>query len=145
MLFSISESSARLILEMTPSDVKVVVIDDVQSMRVQVKEILRSCGFTNLRSAANGVEGLRLLIEESADLLICDWHTAPMSGLELLKEVRAREGMKNTTFIMLTAEGTRERVIEAVKAGVDDYIVKPLTPDLMQLKVVGALLKRKVF
>lgn len=129
---------------MTPADVQVIVVDDVQTMRIQVKEILRSCGFEKIRSAANGLEVLRMLHETPAHLLICDWHMAPMSGLELLKEIRSKEEIKQTVFVMLTAEGTKERVLEALKSGLDDYIMKPLTPEHTRLKIIGALLKRKV-
>jgi two-component system chemotaxis response regulator CheY len=129
---------------MTPSDVQVIIVDDVQSMRIQVKEILRSCGFEKIRSAASGLEALRMMNEQHAQLLVCDWHMAPMSGLELLKEIRNKDAMKNATFVMLTAEGTRERVLEALKSGLDDYIMKPFTPEHARLKVMGALLKRKV-
>lgn len=129
---------------MTPSEVQVIVVDDVQSMRIQVKEILRTCGFEKIRSAASGLEALRMMNELSAQLLICDWHMAPMSGIELLKEIRAKDSLKSTAFVMLTAEGTRERVLEALKSGLDDYIMKPFTPEHARLKVMGALLKRKV-
>ena len=129
---------------MTPSDIQVIVVDDVQSMRIQVKEILRTCGFEKIRSASSGLEALRMMSEQQAQLLICDWHMAPMSGLELLKEIRGKESIKETTFVMLTAEGTRERVLEALKSGLDDYIMKPFTPEHARLKVMGALLKRKV-
>jgi two-component system chemotaxis response regulator CheY len=129
---------------MTPAEIQVIVVDDVQSMRIQVKEILRSCGFEKIRSAGSGLEALKMLNEMSAQLLICDWHMAPMSGLELLKEIRGKEGIRDTAFVMLTAEGTRERVLEALKSGLDDYIMKPFTPEHARLKVMGALLKRKV-
>lgn len=129
---------------MAPADVQVIVIDDVQTMRIQVKEILRSCGFEKIRTAANGLEALRLLNAQPAQLLICDWHMAPMSGLELLKEIRSKDAIKDTVFVMLTAEGTKERVLEALKSGLDDYIMKPLTPEYTRLKVMNALLKRKV-
>ncbi len=130
--------------EMTPSDVQIIIVDDVQSMRIQVKEILKSCGFEKIRSAANGLEALKMMNETPADLLLCDWHMAPMSGLELLREVRGKEPIRKTAFIMLTAEGTKERVLEALQSGLDDYVMKPFTPEHARLKVMGALLKRKV-
>jgi two-component system chemotaxis response regulator CheY len=113
-------------------------------MRIQVKEILRGCGFEKIRSANSGLDALRMMNEQMAHLLICDWHMAPMSGLELLKEIRGKDGLKGAVFLMLTAEGTKERVVEAVQAGLDDYIMKPFTPELARLKVMGALLKKKV-
>jgi two-component system chemotaxis response regulator CheY len=129
---------------MTPAQVEIIVVDDVQSMRIQVKEILRSCGFEKIRSAGSGLEALRMMNEQRAHLLICDWHMAPMSGMELLKEVRGKDALRNTAFVMLTAEGTKERVLEAVKSGLDDYIMKPFTTEHARLKVMGALLKRNL-
>ncbi len=129
---------------MTPADVQIIIVDDVQSMRIQVKEILRTCGFEKIRSAGSGLEALKMMNEGAAHLLICDWHMAPMSGLELLKEIRAKESIKNTAFVMLTAEGTKERVLEALKSGLDDYIMKPFTSEHARLKVMGALMKRNV-
>jgi two-component system chemotaxis response regulator CheY len=129
---------------MTPAQVEIIVVDDVQSMRIQVKEILRSCGFEKIRSAGSGLEALRMMNEQMAHLLICDWHMAPMSGMELLKEVRGKDALRNTAFVMLTAEGTKERVLEAVKSGLDDYIMKPFTTEHARLKVMGALLKRNL-
>ncbi|MBC7387235.1 MAG: response regulator [Cryobacterium sp.] len=129
---------------MTPADVQILIVDDVQSMRIQVKEILRSCGFEKIRTASNGLEALGMVNELSAHLLICDWHMAPMSGLELLKEIRNKDKLRDTAFLMLTAEGTKERVIEALKSGLDDYVMKPFTVEHARLKVMGALLKRKV-
>ena len=129
---------------MTPAQVEIIVVDDVQSMRIQVKEILRSCGFEKIRSASSGLEALRMMNEQMAHLLICDWHMAPMSGLELLKEIRSKDTLRGAVFLMLTAEGTKERVIEAVRSGLDDYIMKPFTIEHAQLKVMGALTKKKV-
>lgn len=129
---------------MTPADVRILIVDDVQSMRIQVKEILRSCGFEKIQTANNGLEALKILNDSTTHLLICDWHMAPMSGLELLKEVRGKELFRNIPFLMLTAEGTKERVIEALKSGLDDYIMKPFTSEHAQLKVMNALLKRQV-
>ena len=129
---------------MTLADVQILIVDDVQSMRIQVKEILKSCGFEKIRTASNGLEALGMVNEATAHLLICDWHMAPMSGLELLKEVRNKEAIKDTAFVMLTAEGTKERVLEALKSGLDGYIMKPFTVEHARLKVMDALLKRKV-
>lgn len=129
---------------MTPSDVQVIVVDDVQSMRIQIKGVLRSCGFEKIRSANHGIEALQQMNEEPAHLVICDWHMATMSGLDLLREMRKKEKTKDTAFIMLTAECGRERVMEAVQAGLDGYIMKPFTPEQAKLKVMDALLKRRV-
>lgn len=129
---------------MTPADVHILIVDDVQSMRIQVKEILRSCGFEKIQSANNGLEALKIINESPTHLLISDWHMAPMSGLELLKEVRSKDQLRNIAFLMLTAEGTKERVIEALKSGLDDYMMKPFTTEHARLKVMNALLKRQV-
>ncbi len=102
------------------------------------------CGFENLKTAANGLEALRMLNEETFHCVIADWYMSPMSGLELLKEVRAKDRLKEIAYVMLTAESTKEKVIEAIKSGLDDFIMKPLTKEHCQLKVMNALIKRKV-
>lgn len=129
---------------MTPSQVLILVVDDVQTVRIQVKEILRSCGFENVKSAANGLEALKMLNEEDYHCVIADWYMSPMSGLELLKEVRSKDKLKNLAYVMLTAESTKEKVVEAIKSGLDDFIMKPFTKEHAQLKLTNALIKRKV-
>lgn len=102
------------------------------------------CGFENVKTAANGLEALRMLNEETFQCVIADWYMSPMSGLELLKEVRSKDKLKNLAYVMLTAESTKEKVIEAIKSGLDDFVMKPFTKEHCQLKVMNALIKRKI-
>jgi DNA-binding response OmpR family regulator len=77
-------------------------------------------------------------------LVLCDWHMSPTDGMELLKFVRAHPTYGAAPFIMVTAESTKEQVVEAIKQGVDEYIVKPLTPDQIQGKVFGVLTRKQI-
>jgi len=129
---------------MTPSEIQILIVDDVQTVRVQVKEILKSCGFEKIQVAGNGVEALSTLKSEKFHCVVSDWYMEPMSGLELLKKVREDAELKNLAFVMLTAECTKEKVIEAIKAGLDDYVMKPFSKEHAQLKLMNTLLKRKM-
>lgn len=128
---------------MTPAEVPILIVDDVQTVRVQLKEILRDHGFANVKSATNGIEALQMLNENPFSLVISDMHMAPMTGIDLVKEVRSKDKLKEIGFIMLTAESTKEKVVEAIKSGIDDYIMKPFKTEHCQLKVIGVLMKRK--
>jgi two-component system chemotaxis response regulator CheY len=129
---------------MTQADISVLVVDDVNSMRVQIKELLKQFGFRNIRLEEN-IEKAKLAIEmEKFHLILCDWHLGSGTGLDFLMYVRAHPDYGQTAFIMVTAEGTKEMVVAAVKAGVDDYLLKPLTMAQIQNKVYGTLLKKKV-
>lgn len=129
---------------MTPSEIQILIVDDVQTVRVQVKEVLKACGFEKIQSAANGAEALAMLQAGGIHGVISDWYMEPLSGLELLKKVREDAALKDTAFLMLTAESTKEKVIEAIKSGLDDYIMKPFNQDHALLKLMNALLKRKM-
>jgi two-component system, chemotaxis family, chemotaxis protein CheY len=129
---------------MLREEVGILVVDDVAAMRTQVKDLLRSFGFQKIRVAASGEDGKAQLDQEPTHLILCDWQMQPTNGLEFLKYVRAHPDYKTTPFIMVTAESTKEKVIEAIKTGVDDYLVKPLTLDQIQNKVYGVLLRKKV-
>lgn len=123
---------------------RILVVDDVNSMRIQIKDLLNSFGFTQVETAASGAEALALLQGPTKfQMVMCDWHMAPTNGLELLKMIRVNSQLKATSFIMVTAESTKECVIEAIKAGVDDYLVKPLTKTQIETKVYTILLKKR--
>jgi two-component system chemotaxis response regulator CheY len=117
------------------TSVKVLVVDDFATMRRIVKGVLRKIGFHHIIEAEDGTEALKELQKESIGLIISDWNMPKMTGLELLKAVRGDEKLKATPFIMVTAEGQKEHVIEAVKAGVNNYIVKPFTPETFNEKL----------
>lgn len=129
---------------MLREDVGILVVDDVNAMRVQIRDLLKGFGFRKIHLAANGEEAKLHLITEPIQLVMADWRMEPVDGLALLRHVRADDQLKDIAFILVTAETARERVIEAVQAGVDNYLVKPLTPVEIQNKVYGTLLKKQV-
>jgi CheY-like chemotaxis protein len=125
------------------ADVKILVIDDVNAVRIQFRDLLRSFGFKNVKLAGNAQEAKAALEAEPFHLVLCDWHMTPVNGYEFLKFVRQHPALGKMAFIMVTAETTREMVLEAIQSGVDDYIIKPLTLNHMS-KIYSVLLKRQV-
>jgi two-component system chemotaxis response regulator CheY len=118
-------------------DVKmnVLIVDDFSTMRRIVKNILRQLGFENILEADDGMSALDVLRSQKVDFIISDWNMPRLSGMELLKAVRTSDEWKDLPFLMVTAEGQKENVIEAVKAKVSNYIVKPFTPDTLAEKI----------
>ncbi|MCA1905425.1 MAG: chemotaxis response regulator CheY [Desulfarculus sp.] len=114
---------------------KVLVVDDFSTMRRIVKNILRQLGFENIVEADDGETAVRKLETERIDFVISDWNMPKMSGLELLKWVRSHEEFKDLPFLMVTAEAQKENVLEAVKAKVSNYIVKPFTAETLSEKI----------
>ncbi|MEW5723187.1 MAG: response regulator [Thermodesulfobacteriota bacterium] len=124
---------------MTCKKERILVIDDSVTMRRIVTKVLRELGFTEVDEADNGKEALVMLQAGSYDLAIADWNMPLMTGIELLKAVRADERLKHIPFIMLTAEGQKHNILEAVKADVSQYVMKPFTADLLARKITRAL------
>ncbi|MBF0530671.1 MAG: chemotaxis response regulator CheY [Deltaproteobacteria bacterium] len=116
-------------------NMKVLIVDDFSTMRRIVKNILRQLGFTNILEADDGVNAASLLEREKVDLIISDWNMPNMTGIELLRHVRSTPEIKETPFLMVTAEAQQENIIEAVKAKVSNYIVKPFTADTLNEKI----------
>ncbi len=116
-------------------NMKVLVVDDFATMRRIVKGVLKELGFKNVIEAENGKAALSELKKEEIGLVISDWNMPEMTGIDLLKAVRANDQYKELPFIMVTAEGQKNNVIEAVKAGVTNYIVKPFTPETLRQKL----------
>ena len=119
---------------------KFLVIDDLKTMRMIVKKTIAGMGYTNVIDAEDGVQGYDALMkaQESGDPVQCvvsDWNMPNMTGLELLKKVRVHEFYKAVPFVLVTAENEQSQVIEAAKAGVSNYIVKPFTPADFQTKL----------
>jgi two-component system, chemotaxis family, chemotaxis protein CheY len=125
-------------------DVKmnVLIVDDFSTMRRIVKNILRQLGFENILEADDGMNALDVLRSQKVDFIISDWNMPRLSGMELLKAVRTSDEWKDLPFLMVTAEGQKENVIEAVKAKVSNYIVKPFTPDTLAEKIKKIFEKR---
>jgi two-component system chemotaxis response regulator CheY len=116
-------------------NMKILVVDDFATMRRIIKNILKQLGFSNIDEADDGEPALAKLQAGGFDLIICDWNMPKMDGLTLLKTVRSDEQLKDTPFLMVTAEAQKENVIEAVKAKVSDYIVKPFTAEVLSEKL----------
>ncbi|MBN1904131.1 MAG: chemotaxis response regulator CheY [Deltaproteobacteria bacterium] len=117
------------------TSIKVLVVDDFATMRRIVKGVLKQLGFNDIIEAEDGNMALKELQKEKIGLIVSDWNMPNMTGLDLLKAVRADEKLKNTPFLMVTAEGQKENVVQAVQAGVSNYIVKPFTPETFSAKL----------
>ena len=126
------------------ADLSVLVVEDVNAMRVQIRDLLKGIGFRKV-FLADSVSMAKDALETSpVHLILCDWHMAPLDGLELLRYVRVHPAHSAVAFVMITAESTKEKVIEAIAAGLDDYLVKPLTIQLIQTRVKAVLQKKRV-
>jgi two-component system, chemotaxis family, chemotaxis protein CheY len=113
----------------------VLVVDDYNTMIRIIRNLLKQIGFDDIDDAADGSAALARMREKKYGLVISDWNMEPMTGYELLKEVRADPGLSKTPFIMVTAESKTENVIAAKKAGVNNYIVKPFNAQTLQSKI----------
>ncbi len=118
---------------------KVLIVDDYPTMLKVLRSLLRQLKFTDVTEASNAKDALAMLREDGFGLVISDWNMEPMSGYELLQEVRADETLKDLPFILVTAESTTEKVIAAKQAGVSNYIIKPYTAETLKTKLVSVL------
>lgn len=113
----------------------VLVVDDYKTMIRIIRNLLKQLGFNEIDDAADGTEALEKMKQRPYGLVISDWNMEPMTGYELLKEVRSDEKLLKTPFIMVTAESKTENVIAAKKAGVNNYIVKPFNAATLSAKI----------
>ena len=120
---------------MADKELKFLVVDDFSTMRRIVRNILRQLGFQNVVEADDGTSAWDVLNREKIDFIVSDWNMPQMTGIELLRKVRASEQFANIPFLMVTAEAQQENIIEAVQAKVSNYIVKPFTADTMKQKI----------
>lgn len=118
---------------------RILVVDDFQTMRRIIINLLRQLGFTNVVEAADGKQALEKVKDDKIELVVSDWNMPNMSGMEFLKELRADDEYKSLPFIMVTAEGKKENVIAAVQAGVNNYIVKPFNAATLKEKLVKVI------
>jgi two-component system chemotaxis response regulator CheY len=116
-------------------NIRIMIVDDFATMRRIVKNILIQLGFKNFLEADDGSTAWDLLQKEEVNLIVSDWNMPKMTGIELLKKVRADDRFVNLPFLMVTAEAQKENIIEAVKARVSNYIVKPFTPETLSEKI----------
>jgi len=117
----------------------ILIVDDYKTMLRIIRNLLKQIGFNNVDEASDGSEALNKMRSKSYDLVISDWNMEPMTGYELLKEVRADEMLKSIPFIMVTAESKTDNVIAAKKAGVNNYIVKPFNAATLKQKLSSVL------
>jgi two-component system chemotaxis response regulator CheY len=116
-------------------NMKILIVDDFSTMRRIIKNLLRDLGFTNTSEADDGITALPMLQSGAFDFLVTDWNMPGMSGIDLLRQVRQDERLKNLPVLMVTAEAKREQIIEAAQAGVNGYVVKPFTAQVLQEKI----------
>jgi two-component system chemotaxis response regulator CheY len=120
-------------------NIKVLVVDDYKTMTRIIRNLLKQIDVNDSDEAADGHEALAKLRAGNFGLVISDWNMQPMTGLDLLKEVRADARLRATPFIMVTAESKTENVVAAKQAGVSNYIVKPFNAETLREKIEKVL------
>ena len=120
-----------------PADpsMKILIVDDMVTMRRIVNNVLKQLGFSNIDEAENGQDGLQKLKSSKYDFVVSDWNMPVMTGIDMLRAIRADEQLKAIPVLMVTAEAQQKNLVEAVQAGVSNYIVKPFTAETMQEKL----------
>jgi two-component system chemotaxis response regulator CheY len=121
------------------NNLQVLIVDDQMSMRQLIRYALERIGFSKITDARSGEEALRVLQTTKFDLVISDWNMEGMDGIDLLKQVRSDPLIKKTPFIMVTGQNTKEQVMEAIEAGVNNYVVKPLSADGLKKKIEAVI------
>jgi two-component system chemotaxis response regulator CheY len=124
---------------MVKKNMSILVVDDLGSMRMQIRDLLWQMGFQNILEARDGNQAMALLERNRVDFIISDWNMPESDGMELLRHVRSHEVYEKLPFLMLTALSERENVIEAVQAKVSNYLVKPFTPESLEMKMRAIL------
>ena len=120
-------------------DMPILIVDDYKTMLRIIRNLLKQLDFHNVDEALDGGAALQKLREKTYGLIISDWNMEPMTGIQLLKEVRSDKEFKKMPFIMITAESKTENVVIAKEAGVSNYIVKPFNAATLKSKLVGVL------
>lgn len=114
---------------------KILIVDDFSTMRRIIKNLLRDLGFTNTQEADDGQTALPMLKNGDFDFLVTDWNMPGMTGIELLRQVRADERLSSLPVLMVTAEAKRDQIVEAAQSGVNGYVVKPFTAQALKEKI----------
>jgi two-component system chemotaxis response regulator CheY len=117
----------------------ILIVDDYKTMLRIIRNLLKQLGFNNVDEATDGAAAVQKLRGKEYNLVISDWNMEPMTGYQLLKEIRSDEKMQETPFIMITAESKTENVIAAKKAGVNNYIVKPFNAATLKTKMTSVI------
>jgi two-component system chemotaxis response regulator CheY len=121
------------------AEMKFLIVDDFSTMRRMVKSVLNELGYSKITEADDGSTALPLLRDGDFDFLITDWNMPGMPGLDLLKAVRANAKLAKLPVLMLTAEAKRDQIVEAAQAGVNGYVIKPFTADVLKKKLTKIL------
>jgi two-component system chemotaxis response regulator CheY len=117
----------------------ILIVDDYKTMLRIIRNLLKQLGFDNVDEATDGSTALHKLRDKKYSLIISDWNMEPMTGLQLLKEVRSDTKLKELPFIMVTAESKTDNVVAAKEAGVSNYIVKPFNAATLKTKLSSVL------
>lgn len=120
-------------------DMPILIVDDYKTMLRIIRNLLKQIGFQNVDEATDGEAALEKLRQKQYGLVISDWNMEPMTGLDLLRKLRADESLRPVPFIMVTAESKTENVVAAKEAGVNNYIVKPFNAATLKSKLVAVL------
>ena len=120
-------------------NMNILIVDDYKTMLRIIRNLLKQLGFNNVDEATDGSMALQKLRDKEYGLVISDWNMEPMTGIQLLREVRADAKLKALPFIMITAESKTENVIAAKEAGVNNYIVKPFNADTLKQKITSVI------
>ena len=115
--------------------IKILVVDDFSTMRRIVKNVLKQIGFENIEEAEDGAQALAKLKTGGFNFMVSDWNMPNMDGLELLKSVRKDPALKDLPILMVTAEAEKDKVVTAIQAGVNNYVVKPFTAEVFKEKM----------
>ncbi len=124
-------------------NIKILVVDDMSTMRRIIKNLLMQLGYKNIDEAEDGLAGLQKLRSGKYDFVVTDWNMPNMTGLEMVQEIRKDPNLKHLPILMVTAEAKKENVIMAIKAGVNNYIVKPFPAEVLKEKMEKIFAARK--
>lgn len=129
---------------MFDKSIKILVVDDMLTMRKLVGKALKDLGFSNITEASDGAKAWETLNQPDAkfDLILSDWNMPNSTGLDLLKRLRRDSRLKDTPFLLITAESEASQVAEAIQAGVDNYVTKPFNPQTIEQKLEAVFKKR---
>ena len=117
----------------------IITVDDSSTMRRIIKNTLQKLGFETILEAGNGVEALGVMSKNKVDMIVTDWNMPEMDGLTFVKAVRAKDEYKDLPILMITTEAAKEDILTALRSGVNNYVVKPFTPETLQEKVFKLL------
>lgn len=118
---------------------RILVVDDSSTMRRIIINTLNKIGYSDYAEAANGREGVEKLAADSIDMIITDWNMPEMSGVDFIRAVRANDQTKHLPVIMVTTNAAQEDIVQALDAGVNNYVVKPFTPDTIRERIQSAI------